>query len=184
VNYGQITDIIGDEPWIDSEITCLCNMASDCKIMLTLGSKRKSFDSCEITIGDWVTVTGHGNLFPRAQVKELDFSTNTAKVKWEISCCVDAVDISNLKPDSLHHTSKRKSMATDFYHNNQNKSQKQLSKQDESVSLTLNRNKFFNLENTSKYCAEGSVKNCFICWDLTTPMLHCSGNYLYPRLLN
>ena len=27
------------------------------------------------------------------------------------------------------------------------------------MSLKLNRTKFFNLENTSKYCAEGSVKN-------------------------
>jgi hypothetical protein len=72
--------------------------------MLTLGSKRKSFDSHEIRIGDWVTVSGHGNLFPRAQVKELDFVTNTAKVKWEISCGLDAVDISDLKPDQLHHT--------------------------------------------------------------------------------
>jgi hypothetical protein len=79
VRNGQITEIIGEEPWMDSEITCHCNMESDCKIMLTLGSKRKSFDSHKFTIGDWVTVTGHGNLFPCAQVKELDFSTNTAK---------------------------------------------------------------------------------------------------------
>jgi hypothetical protein len=31
---------------------------------LTLGSKRKSLDPTEINIGDWVTVSNHGNLFP------------------------------------------------------------------------------------------------------------------------
>jgi hypothetical protein len=40
-------------------------------------------DPMEINIGDWVTISNHGNLFPRAQVKEIDFSKNLAKVKWD-----------------------------------------------------------------------------------------------------
>jgi hypothetical protein len=84
VSHVQIYAIIGDEPWMDSEINCLWNVASGRKIWLTLGSKRKSVDQMEINIGDWVTVSNHGNLFPRAQVKEIDFSKNLAKVKWEI----------------------------------------------------------------------------------------------------
>ncbi len=28
VNYGQISDIIGDEPWMKSEVHCLCNLSS------------------------------------------------------------------------------------------------------------------------------------------------------------
>ncbi len=64
VSHGQISEIIGDEPWMDSEINCLCNVASGRKIWLTLGSKRKSVDPMEINIGDWVTVSNHGNLFP------------------------------------------------------------------------------------------------------------------------
>jgi hypothetical protein len=28
VYYGQIVDIVGDEPWIKSEVQCLCNIAS------------------------------------------------------------------------------------------------------------------------------------------------------------
>ncbi len=96
VSHGQIYEIIGDEPWMDSEINCLCNVASDRKIWLTLGSKRKSMDLSEINIGDWVTVSNHGNLFPWAQVKKIDFSKNLAKVKWEISCTTDVVEIANL----------------------------------------------------------------------------------------
>ncbi len=52
VSHGQIYEIIGDEPWMDSEINCLCNVASGRKIWLTLGSKRKSVDPMEINIGD------------------------------------------------------------------------------------------------------------------------------------
>ncbi len=64
VSHGQIHEFIGDEPWMDSEINCLCNVASDRKIWSTLGSKRKSVDPTEINIGDCVTVSNLGNLFP------------------------------------------------------------------------------------------------------------------------
>jgi hypothetical protein len=37
---------------MDSEINCLCNVASGRKIWLTLGSKRKSVDPMEMNIGD------------------------------------------------------------------------------------------------------------------------------------
>ncbi len=79
VSHGQISEIIGDEPWMDSEISYLCNVASGRKIWLNLGSKRKFMDPMEINVGDWVTVSNRGNLFPRAQVKEIDFSKNVAK---------------------------------------------------------------------------------------------------------
>jgi hypothetical protein len=64
MSHEQISEIIGDEPWMDFEFNCLCNVASGRKIWLTLGSKRKSVDPMEINIGDWVTVSNHGNLFP------------------------------------------------------------------------------------------------------------------------
>jgi hypothetical protein len=64
ISHGQISEIIGDEPWMNSEINCLCNVASGRKIWLTLGSKRKSVDPMEINIGDWVAVSNHGNPFP------------------------------------------------------------------------------------------------------------------------
>ncbi len=52
VSHGQISETISDEPWMDSEINCLCNVASGRKIWLTLGLKRKSVDPMEINIGD------------------------------------------------------------------------------------------------------------------------------------
>jgi hypothetical protein len=93
---------------MDSEINCLCNVASGRKIWLTLGSKRKSMDPMELNIGDWVTVSNHGHLFPRAQVREIDFSKNLAKVKWEILCTTDVVEIANLHQCSTSATSKQK----------------------------------------------------------------------------
>jgi hypothetical protein len=50
MSHGQISEIIDDEPWMDSEINCLCNVASGRKIWLTLGSKRKSVDPMEIMV--------------------------------------------------------------------------------------------------------------------------------------
>jgi hypothetical protein len=52
VSHEQIYEIKGDEQWIDSEINCLCNVASGRKIWLILGSKRKSVDPMQINIGD------------------------------------------------------------------------------------------------------------------------------------
>ncbi len=49
---------------MDSEINCLCNVASGRKIWLTLGLKRKSINPMEMNVGDWVTVSNCGNLFP------------------------------------------------------------------------------------------------------------------------
>jgi hypothetical protein len=121
VSHGQISKIIGDEPWMDSETNCLCNVASGRKIWLTIGSKRKSMDPMEINIGDWASVLNHGNLFPRAQVKEIDFSKNLAKVKWEISCTTDFVEIANLHPYSTSTTSKQNRIKTDFFHHHNNK---------------------------------------------------------------
>ncbi len=41
VNYGQISNIIGNEPWMNSEVHGLGNFSSHRILMLTLGSKRK-----------------------------------------------------------------------------------------------------------------------------------------------
>jgi hypothetical protein len=120
VSHGQISEIIGDELWMDSEINCLCNVASGREIWLTLGSERKSVNPMEINVGDLVTVSNRGNLFSRAQVKEIDLSKNLAKVKWEISCTIYVVEISNLHPYSTSTTSKQKRIETDFFHHHNN----------------------------------------------------------------
>jgi hypothetical protein len=45
VSHGQISEIIGDEPWMDSEINCLCNVAS---------GRKNMFDS-------WIEEKVHGS---------------------------------------------------------------------------------------------------------------------------
>jgi hypothetical protein len=53
MSHGQIYEIIGDELWMDSEINCLCNVASDRKIRIPqalLQSKRESRQTSFIII--------------------------------------------------------------------------------------------------------------------------------------
>jgi hypothetical protein len=104
VNYGQITNIIGDEPWMKSEVHCLCNLSSHRILMLMLSSKRKPItnkgelfsagnDTEQIEIGDMVTVSNHGNLFPLATVKKINSLDKKAKIKWDVSLKTDTVEL-------------------------------------------------------------------------------------------
>ncbi len=117
VNYCQIINIIGDEPWMKSEVHCLCNLSSYRILMLTLGSKRKpntnKGELCgagnnieQIEIGDMVTVSNHGNLFPLAIVKKINSLDKTAKIKWDASRKTDTVELCHLKKYSLNVTNK------------------------------------------------------------------------------
>ncbi len=56
VYYGQISDIIGEEPWIRSEVNCLCNVASERKVMLMLGAKKKETPAESTTIASTSSV--------------------------------------------------------------------------------------------------------------------------------
>ncbi len=108
VNYGQISNIIGDEPWMKSEVHCLCNLSSNRILMLMLGSKRKPItnngelcgagnDIEQIEISDMVTVSNHGNLFQLAIVKKINSLDKTAKIKWDVSHKTDTVELCHLK---------------------------------------------------------------------------------------
>ncbi len=108
VNYGQISNIIGGEPSMKSEVHCLCNLSSHRILMLMLGSKRKPIankgelcgagnDIEQIEIGDMVTVSNHGNLFPLAIVKKINNLDKTAKIKWDVSHKADTVELCHLK---------------------------------------------------------------------------------------
>jgi hypothetical protein len=104
VNYGQISNIIGGEPSMKSEVHCLCNLSSHRILMLTLGSKRKPItnkgelcgagnDIEQIEIGDMVTVSNHGNLFPLAFVKMINSLDKTTKIKWDVSYKTNTVEL-------------------------------------------------------------------------------------------
>jgi hypothetical protein len=145
-------------------------------------------DPMEIYVGDWVTVSNQGNLFPQAQVKEIDFSKNVTKVKWEISRTTDVAEIANLHLHSTSAASKRKRIKTDFFHHHNNpmcmtktndeKYCDQKTESEDQVPI-----QYYSLKNKSKFCAEGSVKNLLcmlrlseddvnVFWDLATAPLH------------
>jgi len=185
VKYGQISEIIGDEPWMRSEVHCLCNLSSDRILTLTLGSKRKESskntklfavgdsnqtieldgdDDSPIKIGNMVTVSGRGNLFPVATVKDINYSKKTARVKWQVLLKTNTVELCHLEKYSVNLSNKRKRKETDFLHIEMNKWQG--SHRDYQMNYcklpTLflsKRNMFFSAENNSKLCAEGAVKN-------------------------
>jgi hypothetical protein len=127
VNYGQISNIIGDEPWMKSDVHCLCNLSSHRILMLTLGSKRKPItnkgelcgagkDIEQIEIGDMVTMSNHGNLFPLAIVKKNNSLDKTAKIKWDVSCKKDTIELCHLKKYSVNVSNKRNRKEIDFLH--------------------------------------------------------------------
>ncbi len=117
VNYGQISNIIGDEPWMKSEVHCHCNLSSHRILMLMLGPKRKPITNkgklCssgnkleQIEIGDMVTVSNHGNLFPLVIVKKISNLDKTAKIKWDVSLETDTDELCHLKRNSVNVTNK------------------------------------------------------------------------------
>ncbi len=140
VYYGQISDIIGEEPWIRSEVNCLCNVASEWKVMLTLGAKKKNTTKESTTVvsssslqkicngpfcletksthifrGDHIIVTNHGNLFPMAVVKKINYVENTAQIKWDTSRTLTTVSLHDIRHYVDDDNSKRKRKKTIFY---------------------------------------------------------------------
>ncbi len=134
VNYGQISNIIGDESWMKSEVHCLCNLSRHRILMITLGSKRKPITNkgelCsagnnieQIEISDMVTVSNHGNLFPLAIVEKINNLDKTVKLKWDVSLKTDTVELCHLKKYSVKLTNKQKRKETDFLHLQNNERQ-------------------------------------------------------------
>jgi hypothetical protein len=181
VRYGQIIDHIGDEPWLRSELTCLCNISSHRKVMLTMGAKKKSnspnsssitsregidvghnMDKHEIVSGDRVIVTNHGNLFPIGVVKAIDVVHKVAKIRWESSGKTSSVELCNVLPYVIDESSKRKRTSTDFLIRkdlveNETKKRKHLT--DNAANKIVQKTPYFSDENSSKLCAEGALKN-------------------------
>jgi hypothetical protein len=87
-----------------------------------------------------------------------------AKVKWEILCTTEVVKIANLQLYSTSASSKQKRIETDFFHHYKNQRyQKTVNDEKlgdkQTVLEGLIPNQYSSLENTSKFCTEGSVKN-------------------------
>jgi hypothetical protein len=106
---------------MQSEVNCLCNVASERKVLLTLGAKKNETPTDSTTIastssvqkisnvplcpddksihifhGDRVIVTNHGNLFPTAVVKKINYEENTAQIKWDTSRTITTISIRDI----------------------------------------------------------------------------------------
>ena len=182
VSYDQISDIIGDKPWSKSKVHCLFNLASERKIMLTLGAKRKNNQAGTLfRQGDLVSVSNYSYLFPLAIVHSVNHSDNTARIKWELSRKIETVEVGHLRLYSVDVTLKRKWKNTEFLNLESQGTTKGRKTQDiiGPTSLrneTLNETRFYSAKNTSKFCAEGAVKNLLHRMQMTDQDINCSWN--------
>ena len=134
VNLAQIHDIIGDEPWINGEIKCLCEIGSNRKISLSWGAKKKesshstetaSISSRPCCVGDRVIVSNQGRKWEHlAKIIKIFESTSSAVVKWDTTLKKDTVDLADCKTYDVDEVSNRKRKATDFYQNSSMNNQK------------------------------------------------------------
>jgi len=166
VDYGRISDILGDEPWLKSEVHCLCNLSGERTVMLHLGSKRKEKNKqiYHLARNDLVTVANHGNLFQLATILCVNKVDKTAQIKWDVSRKMDTVDIRDLTPYSIGKLSTRKRKGPDFFADNGDavdsvKKMKLITHYSESKKVAEKEMKYFSHDNQTKLCAEGAIKN-------------------------
>jgi hypothetical protein len=119
VNFGQITDIIGDEEWLQGEVNCLCNIASSHIISLSWGAKKKestlsdALCACE---GDCVSVENHGKHWIHlGHIISIDKNTKTAVVKREETRKKDTVHLGDCKKYNKLDVIPRKCKSTGFF---------------------------------------------------------------------
>ena len=174
VNLAQIHDIIGDEPWINGETKCLCDIGSNRKILLTWGAKKKESSqntetlsiSSRPCVGDRVIVFNQGSKWEHlAKIVKIIESTSSAVVKWDTTLKKDTVDWADCKKYDVDEVSDRKRKATDFYQNSSMNNQ--MSKKSMQTPPGEQLNMYYSRENLSKLCAEGAIRNLM-------NMLHCS----------
>ncbi len=63
--FSQISDIIGDEEWMKGDMNTIYNIASQRKVSLTWGAKKKSKKRSLFEVGDEVIVSNHGTKWDR-----------------------------------------------------------------------------------------------------------------------
>ena len=86
VTSAQIMDIIGDKEWMKGEMNCICNIASNRKVTLTWGAKKKSSNRSQLSIGDNVIVSNHGTKWEhRAKILKMNDDGISVLVKWDTS---------------------------------------------------------------------------------------------------
>jgi hypothetical protein len=171
VNSAQIMDIIGDEEWMKGEMNCICNIASNRKVTLTWGAKKKSSNRSQLSIGDDVIVSNHGDKWEhRAKIIKMNDDGISVLVKWDTSLKREYVFVNDCRKYDAEETSlQRKRKATDFFA--PMAAEEIVHESEPDVRLICAdgqvENIFFNPDNLSKLCAQGALANLL-------NMLQCS----------
>jgi hypothetical protein len=156
VSFSQINDIIGDEEWLQGEVSCLCNIRSSQTIFLSWGAKKKesiNLDALCVCEGDRVIVENHGKHWIHlGHIISIDKNTKTAVVKWEDTRKKDTVYLGDCKKYNGLDVIPRKRKSTDFF------CEIPLTKRGKPPPCQM-KNVFFSDENSSKLCTKGAIQN-------------------------
>jgi hypothetical protein len=98
------------------ESNCICNIASGRKVSLTLGSKKKSRNWSQLSIGDNIIVSNHGTKWEHcAKILHMNDKGISVLVKWDASLKREHVFLNDCRKFEVENTSLRKRKTTDFF---------------------------------------------------------------------
>jgi hypothetical protein len=98
------------------ELNRICNIASNRKVKLTWGAKKKSSNWSQLSIGDNVIVTNHGRKWNHcAKILKMNDDGVSVLVKWETSLQKESVFLSDCKKFDVEEKSQRKGKATNYF---------------------------------------------------------------------
>jgi hypothetical protein len=185
VNLDLIMEIIGEEELMKGEFNCICNIVSGRKVSLTWGSKKKLSDRSHLSNGDDVTVSNHGTKWEHhAKVIQMNDDGISVLVKWDTSLKKENVLLKDCRKYDVKISTQRKWKSTEFFapraeeefinepslttHKSSNElalmAGEEIVEESEPVEKCICadgqvENIFFNPDNFSKQCAQGSLAN-------------------------
>jgi hypothetical protein len=186
VNSDLIMEIIGEEEWMKGEFNCICNIASGRIVTLTWGLKKKLSNRSHLSIGDDVIVSNHGTKWEHRAKNHTDVNDDgiNVMVKWDTSLKKENVLLKDCRKYNVENTTQRKRKSTDFIapsaeeeiinepsvtkHKSSNEvtpmAGEEMVEKSDSVEKSICaesqvENIFFNPDNYSKQCAQGSLAN-------------------------
>jgi hypothetical protein len=177
-------EIIGEEEWMKGELNCICNIASGRKVSLAWGLKKKLSDRSHLSIGDDVIVSNHGTKWEHcANIIQMNDDGISVMVKWDTSLKKENVLLKDCRKYDVEISTQRKWKMEFFTPRAEEEfiNEPSLTKHKSSNELALMteeeiveeskpvekricadgqvENIFFNPDNFSKQCAQGSLAN-------------------------
>ncbi len=167
------------------EFNCICNIASGRIVTLTWGLKKKLSNRTQLSIGDDVIVSNHGTKWENcAKIRQMNDDGISVMVKWDTLLKKESVLLKECRNYNVKTTTQRKRKSTEFFapsdkeeiihepsvtkHKSSNElalmAGEEIVEESESVEKSICaegqvENIFFNPDNYSKQCAQGSLAN-------------------------